>query len=191
MNFMRHRIFIAINLPNEIKRDLAGYEGKWPDLPARWIRPENLHITLAFIGYVSDEEVVNICEVAKKAVAEIEPFSIGLNRIIYGPPKKNPPRMVWLEGEKSEELKNLQERLENDLSEIINYSPENRSFKSHITLARIKEWEFRRIEPEERPIIEEDVSFNFDVGSIEIMESDLKRGGSEYTILESIPFKTD
>ena len=74
---------------------------------------------------------------------------------------------------------------------VTNYSPENHSFKPHVTLARIREWEFRRIELEERPLVEEDISLDFEVNSVEIMESELKRGGPEYVVLESIPLKSE
>ncbi len=76
--------------------------------------------------------------------------------------------MIWVVGEKIEEL---------------NFSP-------HITLGRIRTWEFRRIEPEERPEVNEEINLNFEVNSIEVMESTLKRGGAEYTILESCPLKS-
>ncbi|MDP2910533.1 MAG: hypothetical protein Q8N58_01975, partial [bacterium] len=62
---------------------------------------------------------------------------------------------------------------------------ENREFAFHITLARISQWAWQRIEPEERPEINEDINLNFPVNSIEIMESILKKGGPEYVILES------
>ena len=52
----RRRIFIAINLPEDIKRELAAYDQKWSDLPVRWTEKENLHITLEFLGYLTDEE---------------------------------------------------------------------------------------------------------------------------------------
>jgi len=75
--------------------------------------------------------------------------------------------MVWVVGEKIKEF---------------NTTP-------HITLGRIKTWQFRQIEPEERPEINEDIDLTFEVKSIEIMESQLKKGGPEYTVLESVPFK--
>jgi len=52
-------------------------------------------------------------------------------------------------------------------------------------LARISEWEFRKFALEERPEINEDIDFVFTVESIEVMESELKRAGPQYTILES------
>jgi len=189
---MRHRIFIAINLPKEIKRELEKYQSKWPELPIRWTKAENLHITLAFLGYISDEELVEVLRITKEVAQRHQPFSITINKILYGPPKKMPPRMVWAEGEKSEELGKLQKDIENSIfsSQIkITTEKENKPYAPHITLGRIKQWEFRQIEPDEKPEINEDVSLVFDVNSIEVMESQLKRGGSEYTILESIPLK--
>jgi len=198
---MRHRIFIAINLPEEIKRKLLEYENKIEELftpyrnevsgtgPVRWTKPENLHITLAFLGYISDEELVEVLRITKEVALRHKPFLINLNKILYGPPKKMPPRMVWAEGEKSKELANLQIDLEKSLTSSgkIKFEPEERSFTCHITLARIKQWEFRQIEPDERPQVDEDISLSFDVNSIEVMESQLKRAGPEYTVLESAP----
>ena len=187
---MRHRIFIAINLPENIKKELSSFQGKWPKLPVRWVKPENLHITLAFLGYLSDEELLEIIKITKEVASRNQPFSINLNKILYGPPKKMPPRMVWIEGEKSRELAKLQIDLENSLTgSRISFEPEKREFKPHITLGRIRQWEFRQIEPEERPNVDEDISLNFEVNSIEVMESQLKRGGAEYMVLESAPLK--
>jgi len=189
---MRHRIFIAINLPEDIKKKLTDYQAKWLELPCRWTKKENLHITLMFLGYLSDEELLEVLRLTREAAQRHESFSINLKKIIYGPPKKLPPRMVWAEGEKSEELGKLQNDLENSLlaSPIKSLESESRPYAPHITLGRIKAWEFRGIEPEERPEINEEINLSFEVNSIEVMESQLKRGGPEYTILESCPLKS-
>jgi len=60
-----------------------------------------------------------------------------------------------------------------------------RGFSPHITLGRLRQWEFRKIEPEERPNINEEINFGFEVTSIEVMESNLRKGGAEYSVLES------
>jgi len=189
---MRHRTFIAINLPEEIKRKLEDFQSKWPELPVRWARRDNLHITLIFLGYLSDEELLEVLKITKEVALRNPAFSLNLSKICYGPPKKMPPRMVWVEGEKSEELGKLRKDLENSLliSSIKGLEEENRPYAPHITLGRIRAWEFRQIEPEERPIIDEDISLNFEVNSIEVMESELKRDGPEYTILELCPLKS-
>jgi len=191
---MRHRIFIAINLPEDVKKKLSDCQLKWPELPCRWTKKENLHITLAFLGYLNDEELVEICKITKEVASKYEPFFITLNKIIYGPPK-NPPRMIWAEGEKSEELGKLQKNLENALAGLSTElekleNEKSKGYASHITLARLKQWEFRQIEPEERPEVNEEINLSFEVGSIEVMESELKREGPEYVVLESVQLST-
>lgn len=195
----RHRIFIAINLPDDIKRELAKYQEKWsrsqgdrgssawsgPELPAKWTAKDNLHITLEFLGDLTDQELADVCKVAAEVAKRHKPFSITLNKVLYGPPKKLPPRMVWLEGEKSDKLADLKQDLQESLLEAVRFAPEKRGGAPHITLARIREWEWKRIEPEERPEVDENVDLVFSVESIEVEESELKRGGPEYIILES------
>lgn len=187
---MRKRIFIAINLPEEIKKELERFQIKFSELPVRWVKKENLHITLAFLGYVRDEDLPKIIELTKEVANRHATFSINLIKVCYGPPKVSLPRMVWAIGEKSQELGNLQNDLKNSLMQLSIpqlEEEEGRAFIPHITLARIRKWDFKQIDPEERPQIDEDINLNFEVKSIEIMESHLKKGGAEYEILQSFP----
>lgn len=188
---MRHRIFIAINLTDDIKERLLECQKKWPELPAHWTKIENLHITLLFLGYLAEEDLPLVLEKTKELALKQKPFSISLVKVVYGPPGKMPPRMIWAQGAGSKELGVLKEGLEKSLLEGgIKFSAEDRVFAPHITLARIKTWEWRKIEPEERPEVSEEINLSFEVNSIEVMESKLKRGGPEYFILESAPLKT-
>lgn len=190
---MNHRIFIAINLPENIKKKLSDYQSKWPELPCRWTKKDNLHITLAFLGYLSDEEVLRVCNLVKEVTLKHEPFFINLKIICYGPTDKKSPRMIWTEGEESLELGKLQKDLENSLSGLSAelQSEKGRAYSVHITLGRLKQWEFKRIEPEERPEIKEEVNLKFEVNSVEIMESQLRKTGPIYTVLESWPLKSN
>jgi 2'-5' RNA ligase len=186
--YMKHRIFIAINLPEEVKKTLSSYQSMWPELPVRWVKRDNLHVTLIFLGYLTDEEIVETCKIVSETASRYLSFIINLKKICYGPPKKLPPRMVWAEGEKSKELGKLQSDLENSLLATPNSGlrkTEVRPYTPHITLGRIKAWDFRQIEPEERPEVSEEIDLNFEVISVEIMESQLRRGGPEYTVLKS------
>jgi 2'-5' RNA ligase len=189
----KHRIFIAINLPGDIKKELSSYSAKWPELPAKWTEKDNLHITLEFLGNLTDEEVGEVCVAAKEVAEKHSSFSLNISQILYGPlplHSSAAPRMIWASGEKSEELSVIREDLENALTEKVRFVPENRMFAPHITLARISEWEFRKIEPEERPEINENLDLIFTVESIEVMESEMKKGGPVYTILESFQLKS-
>lgn len=173
---------MAINLPEKIKKKLVEYQNKWPELPVRWTKPNNIHITLVFLGYLLDEELLEVCKTVKEVALRHASFEVRLHKISYGPTDKRPPRMIWAVGEKLEEFT----ALKNDLDKLL-ASSENQEFTPHITLGRIRQWEWRRIEPEDSPEVEEETDLQFPVNSIEVMESVLKRGGSEYTVLESAP----
>ena len=181
----RHRIFVAINLPGDIKRELFDYSEKWPELPAKWTAKDNLHITLEFLGSLTDEEAGEVCVTVKEVAERHSCFSLNINQVLYGPPEKMPPKMIWAEGEKSKELSVLREDLENSLMEKVAFVPENRVFAPHITLARISAFGFKAIEPEERPEVNESLDLTFTVESIEVMESEMRRDGPVYTVLES------
>ena len=185
MKLMRHRIFIAINLPEKTKNQLANFQKGHPRLPVRWVKPANLHLTLAFLGYVPTDELSRVCDIVKEKSSKHSCFSINLFKIDYGIKEKSVPRLIWVQGEKSDELTSLKQ----DLEKSLGLSLEKKDSLPHITLARIKKWEYMRIEPEERPEIAENISLNFEVQSIEVIESKLKPTGPEYAILESCPLK--
>jgi RNA 2',3'-cyclic 3'-phosphodiesterase len=181
---MMHRIFLAVNLPAKAKAELLGPQEQRDDLSARWTRPENMHLTLVFLGNTSDAELEETKRVAKEVALRHKPFSFLLSKIVYGPSPKQ-PRMIWATGETPKELLSLHKDLANALQQ-----KEEHLFSLHITLARMSEWEFRSIDPEERPEINQDISFEVPVSSFEIMESKLGRGGAKYSVIESIPLKT-
>ncbi len=203
----RHRVFIAINLPEDVKKELASFQKKWTQLPAKWTNAENLHITLVFLGYLTDEELGEVCLVVKEIAKNYNSLDINLNKVSYGPDDKisfdtaqdKPPRFIWANGEKSKELSLLKNGLQEALLEKVSFIPELRAFSPHITLARINAFEWRAIEPEERPEVNENIDLTFTVESIEVMESQLKKGqdarashkmgapvsGPQYTIIES------
>ncbi len=183
---MQNRIFIAINLPEEVKKKLMNHYDDWPNLPIKWTKKDNIHITLVFIGNCSNDEILEICEKTKEVAKGHQSFSITLNKIAYGPPNKLPPRMVWTIGEKSQELGKLQNELENA---VLSSSGKAGAYSPHITLGRIRTWQWKEIEPEERSDVNAEIDLTFEVNSVEVMNSELKKGGPDYTILESCLLK--
>jgi len=183
----QHRIFLAINLPDKIKKRLSEFKKEWFDLPIRLTKTENLHITLIFIGYVDTEEVIDMCKLTKEAISKESIFEIKLNKICFGPLNKK-PRMIWAVGDINNNLSRLKNSLEKNLfNSNKNTASYNRSFRPHITLAKIKQKEWLKLL--NKPNIEKDISLSFSVDSVKIMESYLSRKGPEYTVLESIPLK--
>ena len=172
------RIFIAINLPKNVKKELGtiaeGLKNSFPFEVGKWVSQENFHITLLFLGAVKEENLPEVIEQTKSACQDIKPFKVKINKILYEPPKIFPPRLIWFQGENNPEAEKLSSNLR------------AKRCLPHITICRIKPWQWGRIEPEERPSVEQELNIGFEVKSIEIMESRLKKEGSEYNIIESI-----
>ena len=186
---MVKRIFLAINLPEELKSKLFALKGKWANLPARWVPKENIHLTLLFLGYLDEKQIEAVARVCQDLSSLFQPFYLRINRVIYGPDQRN-PRMVWATLEKSSSLEKLQRYLREAIYKLEEFKykkMEEREFLPHITLARIKSWSLKRME--DRPNINFEILLDFPVQSIEIMESKLKKTGAEYTILKSISLK--
>lgn len=188
----KHRVFIAISLPQNIKKQLVSYERRWPELPIKWTNPDNLHITLVFLGLCSDDEIFEVCNIVKSAASNNYSFKVVLNRIAYDSSGSKIPRMVWVTGEKSQGLSFLRNDLEKSLmgSNILNVGSENKTFFPHITLGRIRSWEFRRFDLDERPVVDNDILLDFKVDFVDIVESRLRRNGPEYTVLKSYRLKS-
>ncbi len=186
---MKRRIFLAINIPDDIKQKLLEFRKYWQDLPARWTKPENIHITLVFIGYVLEDELENIKKVTSQVCTKHKPFSISLSRVFLGPPGAT-PRMVWAEIEKPRELLGLQSNLENTLYEASNTGyreKEKRPYNPHMTLCRFDPQEFRRGGFNKSDSF--DINYTFHANSVEVMESTLKRTGAEYSVVESFKLR--
>ena len=178
-----HRIFIAINLPEDAKTALLAYRERWPELPARWTSKDNLHLTLAFLGNMSDKELAEVCRSMREIGARHSRFELKVTHVQYGPDAQR-PRMIWALIEKSPELLELQKYVMRML-----HTEEEQDFIPHLTLARLRIFELQRMEAEELPDVNEDISVSFEVKSIEVMESALRRSGAEYSRIQSFMLK--
>ncbi len=134
------RSFIAVELsPNvrarsaQLIKALGAAEAK-----ISWVQPQNLHLTLVFLGDVQLEEVPQICRAMDRAVAELPPFDLEV-RGAGAFPDAARPRTVWLGvGRGSEEMIALHAALEEALAEV-GYRPEGRRYRPHLTLGRVRQ----------------------------------------------------
>lgn len=187
---MQHRIFIAINLPENIKTRLREFQSRFSGWPVRWTKEVSLHLTLVFIGSVSGQQLVETCQAVRTAASKYQPFFIDFQRIVLGPPgwleRGTPPRFIWVEGGVSRQLTDLKREVETVLLSVNAglVSGEARPFKPHITLARIPPEKWQRMASQ--PLMDKEFLAQWQVTSVEVMESDLKRDGAEYIVLESM-----
>ncbi len=139
-----YRLFVAIDLPEEVKHAMAELSG---DLPgARWVPREQLHLTLRFIGEV-DEETFRRVKVALARVTGAA-FTLSLIGIGHFPPGRH-PRVLWVGMEENDLLRELQKNVELALMEA-DIPPDDRKFSPHITIARLKETPAAQVEAFER-----------------------------------------
>jgi RNA 2',3'-cyclic 3'-phosphodiesterase len=136
----RHRIFIAVPLPANI-RDAAGnarsalaaYDDR-----LRWVRPEHLHLTLHFLGNISTSMLQEAAAAAEEAASSEQPFSITLAGL-GAFPSAAAARVVWVGvTEGAGRLTVLADRLGRALR-ARRFLLEDRSYSPHLTLARLRD----------------------------------------------------
>lgn len=132
------RLFIALNLPADIKAHLQQTQDilKKCAVEAKWVETKNLHITLKFLGEIKEEsKTEKIKEIIAAGGRRFNSISVSLTNFGFFP-NENRPRVFFIATDKEDSLKNIADFLEDKL-EPLGFAKENR-FKSHITLARLK-----------------------------------------------------
>ncbi len=133
------RVFIAIDIEETIRRDLSDLQtriAKAADIhrsDAKWVDPENMHLTLKFLGEIKDTESVEVCRITEEVANRHERFEMDIESVgAFG------TRVLWVGiGRGADRLLQLQSDLEQRLAQA-GWPPENRPFTGHLTLCRIR-----------------------------------------------------
>lgn len=180
---MKKRIFVAIHVPDQIKKEILSWQEKHSFLSVRWIKPENLHITLVPPWYADNQGVEETVGILEKKTENFNSFPVDFSQVNYGP-DKNRPRLIWAEGDTPKEFGDLKADIEDSflLNESIGFrKKEKRPPKLHLTIAR-----FNFL----KNLVSLDglVNWSFQTDTVEILESKLKKTGAEYSVLRSFVF---
>ena len=137
----RWRTFVAIPLPPNIQKALAGLQRRLARHHAetiRWVQPESIHLTLRFLGGIDPELAPGISREIEEAATSTGRFQLRMAGTGTFPPKGR-PKVVWagVEGE-VKRLERLRSRVEGALSRV-GFEPEARPFLPHVTLGRVKQ----------------------------------------------------
>lgn len=125
------RLFTGIEIPPELAQRLAKLRSPLPG--AKWIEPENLHITLRFVGDIDNRiagEFADFLSEIEVGVFELRVSGLG----VFG---GNDPRTLWAEVHGGPELETLA-RANERAARAAGLPPETRAFKAHVTLARLR-----------------------------------------------------
>lgn len=176
---MKKRLFIAIDFPLKIKKQIDGVVGelgkKYPQI--RWEKEANLHLTLKFLGWTETEE--KVIAGMERTTGRIKPFYIQLTNLGYFLKES---LIVWLGVKSQGELLKLAENLDREMAEI-GFRRERREFSPHITLGRKREAKpiarWRQIATEIQNLKIPQFE-NFEVKQIVLKEGHLTFSGSTY-----------
>jgi 2'-5' RNA ligase len=138
---MSTRSFIALNLDEPIRQALtqaADQIGQPPGSKVNWTAPENLHVTVKFLGEVHDAILPDICRIAREAVETVEPFTFSVSGVLTIPPQGPRPRMFWAGVEDPDgRIATIFHSIEEGLA-TLGFGRDRRPFRAHVTMARIR-----------------------------------------------------
>jgi RNA 2',3'-cyclic 3'-phosphodiesterase len=181
------RSFLAFELPPDIKRTvtLISEDARRSKLNVRWVKVDNIHLTVVFMGNVREDDVPSIKEAIKTVCIESGPFDISLKGVGVFPNARR-PRIIWLglDGE-IERIASLRDGLQKQLR-AFGIKEEERMFRPHLTLGRFRKP--NRGDPRLDDIIARYKDHAGPVCRLEeliMFKSELKPGGAEYSRLGS------
>ncbi|MCX7795098.1 MAG: RNA 2',3'-cyclic phosphodiesterase [bacterium] len=172
------RVFIAVELPEEIKEELYKLVSflKQSISDVKWVEKENFHITIRFIGEVEEDGILKLEKILDDIRDKFPPFRVEIKGI------GNFPHVLWVGiGEGSDTLKNIAYAIEGSLLRE-GFQPADKLFSPHITLGRIKK-NIKKI-----PKDKEFGPYSFIVDSITLMQSQLFSIGPVYTPIKVVRF---
>lgn len=189
------RTFVAIQLEEEMHRQLArlidNLRESVPARAVRWVAPENIHLTLKFLGEVPPAQIDAITEALRRAASTATPFSFELAGFGCFPSARR-PRVLWVGiQETSGSLHSLQEAVDKELGKL-GFKREERGFSPHLTLGRVREEVSASAVREIGQLMEKmelGVIGRQEVTSIHLFKSDLRPTGPIYTSLAELPLR--
>lgn len=186
------RLFVALEIPAAVRDNLAAQVKQLRDLSAqvadkrpRWVRSENLHVTLKFIGEVAPAKIDGIRGVLSN-ISSSAPVDLQFRGLGFFPDEKH-PRVLWAGLNPSANLSSLAGDIDRAIG-TLGIARETRAFIPHLTLARL---EPPGLHEKLRAAIQKNSECefgSFQAREFHLIESKLKSTGAEYTSLASFPF---
>ena len=184
------RLFVAVALPAEIKGNLREIQERARRLDRggiSWVKPENIHVTMKFLGEVEEGRVGSVSRAVEEVASSFSPFRVTIEGWGFFPSKKR-PRVLWMGIETGkEELARINESAEKRLV-LEGFKEEKRGFSPHLTFARIKNP--AKVGPLVEGVGREEriEGGSFTVDSLVLFRSTLLPTGAVYDVVSEHPF---
>jgi RNA 2',3'-cyclic 3'-phosphodiesterase len=182
------RLFVALELPDSWRLALTAWQSQLRAVSPEgsWVKPENFHLTLQFLGSTPEEQLAAVSEAVKLAAGSCAPFALNL-RGAGAFPQARRARVLWVGLQAEPELQRLAEKLGEQLA-AIGYPPEKRLFAPHLTLGRRKQP--RPDAPLQRALAELQgivAAEPYRATEVSLMSSQLKPTGAVYERVSAFP----
>ncbi|MBI4654914.1 MAG: RNA 2',3'-cyclic phosphodiesterase [Nitrospirae bacterium] len=188
---MELRCFISVELPEELKKNIYVYVEKLKaaGVDVKWVRPENLHLTLKFLGDTTEERLKSINERLISLAKAHDRFYLQISGAGAFPNIKY-PKVIWLGVYDSEEIIKLQHDIDESMAGL-GFEKDDKQFAPHLTIGRVKSMRNKDALIKELITLKEVDFGKIGVINITLMKSELKPGGAEHFKLSEIPFGRD
>lgn len=184
------RAFWAFNLPHKVIDDIQAIQnhlkGKYPKL--KWVKPNNIHLTLHFLGDIEQEKLSSLIDIATRQLKNIQALQLSLGDIgVF--PNYYKPRVIWLAlcGDMQPLIK-LYQQTEAMIYEI-KHPIQTKSFSPHITVARVPNWyDYQKNDMQLLKEYKHTKKYNFLIKELTLYQSTLTQNGPIYTALHTTNF---
>lgn len=177
------RAFIAIDLTEAVQEELTSIindlKQKVPNKSVRWVRPENIHLTLKFLGDTKIDSLDQITGGLDRVGKEKPPFNLNLGKLGCFPNPRR-PRVIWVgvSGD-IDTLQSLQKMIDQMLNPL-GWDLDKREFHPHLTIGRIKN--SKKVIDSRLPWGSPMKPLTFPAESLTLYESILKSSGAVYNV---------
>ena len=186
------RLFIALPVPETVKAELKKLQKELrkvvPTDQLRWVQPEQIHLTLKFLGNVPNEEMEDLVTAPREGCRGVGPFRLRAEQTGFFPNEYR-PRVIWVDvrGD-TEPLTALQQSIECATLGFAE-SEESREYSPHLTVARVKNLHVREVQAlcERVKSLKTRVFGEWTAVKAELIRSELGHHGSRYTCLAEVP----
>jgi 2'-5' RNA ligase len=185
------RAFLALTLPEKVRQFLAALQAKLSRAQAdvQWVEPPNLHVTLKFLGEITDEQRRAVEQLLGAVARGETAFTLRLDRV-GAFPSLSSPRVVWVGlGEGKERAIRLAARLEQDCGGL-GLRKEERPFAAHVTLGRVRTPRGRSGLVRALTEFGWQAPAPWDVTALALYQSTLSSRGPIYSVLAEVPLKS-
>lgn len=178
------RAFVAVLMAEDLKKNIAKVQQSVKKLApdVKWVAPENLHVTLKFLGDVLEDALPDVFAAVEQAARSISPFELSVSGLGAFPSPAR-ARVVWVGVERGvEELRALASEVDTNLAEL-DFEKEEKEFRAHITIGRVRDGaHLGKLAEGIREIDASGLGVQR-VSSIAVMRSDLRPDGPVYSPL--------